>query len=302
LIIRQYIKGKKAKYGIKLYILAESNGLALKMIVYGGAADKELGGKNHTNKVVFKLMNGKTGYGHSLFMDNFYNSVELTESMLNEDTFVTGTLRSNRKGNSVDVANKKLKTGESISQYTEHGVCITKWKDRREVLSISSEFDGKLTETTNRFGKRVTKPKMIVEYNKFMGGIDYHDQMMAYYPCQRKTLRWYKKLGIHIFQSMLLNSYYLYRETSDKKATLYDFRLAFIKKLLHSTTPLSSTLPCKIHLPILLEKGNNGKTKRCKYCLDTLNKRCDSIYCCPDCSGNPGFCLDPCFRLFHKYK
>ena len=49
LIIRQYMKGKKAKYGIKLYILGQSNGLALNLIVYGGSADKELGGKDHTN-------------------------------------------------------------------------------------------------------------------------------------------------------------------------------------------------------------------------------------------------------------
>lgn len=53
-------------------MLGESNGLALKQIVYGGTADKELGEKYHTNEVVSKLMDGKTGAEHSLYMDNYY--------------------------------------------------------------------------------------------------------------------------------------------------------------------------------------------------------------------------------------
>ena len=52
-------------------------------------------------------------------------------------------------------------------------------------------------------------PSMVAEYNKFMSGVDFQDQILAHYSCQHKTLRWYKKLGIHIFQSILLNAYCL---------------------------------------------------------------------------------------------
>lgn len=113
LLIRQYMKGKKAKYGIKLYMLGQSNGLALKILIYGGSADLELSGKNHTNKVVHKLMEGKTGVGHSLYMDNYYNSVPLVEHLLEQKTYVTGTLRTNRKQNPEGVIKKNSK-GENL--------------------------------------------------------------------------------------------------------------------------------------------------------------------------------------------
>jgi hypothetical protein len=302
LIIRQYMKGKKAKYGIKLYMLGESGGLALKLIVYGGSADTELGGKDHTKKVVQKLIEGKTGIGHSIFMDNYYNSVPLTEALLQDKTFVTGTLRSNRKGNPDTVVNKKLKTGECISQYTDMGICVTKWKDRREVVTISSEFDGDITNTSNRFGKLCKKPKMVIEYNRYMSGIDYHDQMLAYYPCQRKTIRWYKKLGIHLLQTILLNAHYLYN-SENPKISLYDFRLSVIRKLLG---PPPLTLPkqpkTKIHLPSFCEKDSAGNTKRrrCKHCWNTTKQRKVSLFHCPDCPNKPGLCLEPCFRLYHE--
>jgi len=40
-----------------------------------------------------------------------------------------------------------------------------------------------------------------------VSGIDRQDQMMSYYPAERKTLRWYKKIAIHFLQICLLNSH-----------------------------------------------------------------------------------------------
>ncbi|KAJ8939476.1 hypothetical protein NQ318_022530 [Aromia moschata] len=71
---RQFIKGKKHKFGMKLYILAEPNGLTLRCFVYSGAQG-ELGGTGHAEKVVMSLMKGLENKGHALYMDNFYNSV-----------------------------------------------------------------------------------------------------------------------------------------------------------------------------------------------------------------------------------
>jgi len=59
--------------------------------------------------VVKYLLSDYCGVGHSVYMDNFYNSVDLTEYLLDKNTYVTGTLRGNRKGNPSDVVNKKLK-------------------------------------------------------------------------------------------------------------------------------------------------------------------------------------------------
>lgn len=188
-----------------------------------------------------------------------------------------------------------------MRQYTTQGICVNKWKDRREVLTISSEFDGQTVESVNRRGNTVIKPQMVIQYNKFMSGVDFHDQMLAYYPIRRKTLRWYKKLGIHFFQTILLNSYYLYN-SKNPKMSLYDYRLRVIEQLL-GPPPSSIPRSMQIHLPNYLPKDDRGKTKRkrCKYCWNESKKRIDSIFFCPDCEEKPGLCLDPCFRLFHKY-
>jgi len=83
-------------------------------------------------------------------MDNYYNGVHLSEMLLEKKTFVTGTLRSNRKNNPKDVIDKKLKKGESIYRYTKEGICVLKRKDKRDVLMISSEFSHSMCEVSSR--------------------------------------------------------------------------------------------------------------------------------------------------------
>ncbi|XP_025205863.1 piggyBac transposable element-derived protein 4-like [Melanaphis sacchari] len=145
--------------------------------------------KSHTEHVVYRLMENHLDKGHSLFMDNYYNSSSLAHTLLQRKTYCTGTLRNNRKIDPKEVISKKLKTGESVCKYTKGGVCIVKWKDKREVLAISSEFKNEMVEVHNKYGQSKLKPLPISEYNKFMSGIDRQDQMMSYYPCERKTLR-----------------------------------------------------------------------------------------------------------------
>lgn len=93
LAIRQYIKIKAAKYGIKFYELTTSDGYVLNIIIYQGkdVNSKESGGKTH--KLVQTLMEPYLNKGHNLFMDNFYNSVTLSTYLLSNQTHVTGTLK-----------------------------------------------------------------------------------------------------------------------------------------------------------------------------------------------------------------
>ncbi|KAG8233109.1 hypothetical protein J437_LFUL013300 [Ladona fulva] len=129
---RLYVKGKKHKFGIKLYVLTESDGterVGIKLYVltesdgtvfnffiYAGASDVLLGGKGHADEVVENLLEGKFEINHSVFMDNYYNSVSLAKKLAEKCCFCTGTLRSNRKGNPSDVLRKKLKKGECFCQ------------------------------------------------------------------------------------------------------------------------------------------------------------------------------------------
>ncbi|KAJ6639382.1 PiggyBac transposable element-derived protein 4, partial [Pseudolycoriella hygida] len=202
LSFRQYIKNKSAKYGIKFYELTTNDGYVLNLTIYQGKDQEnntnsggESGGK--TEKIVQTLIKPYLNQGHNLFMDNFYNSFNLSTYLLSKQTHVTGTLRSNRKHNPKDVIQAKLKKGEII--WRRNGeVYVTKWKDKRDVLSITSAHHPQLVETSNRFGEKKMKPKDIDDYNNNMGEIDRLDQMTAYYSSLRKTIRWYKKVLFHL--------------------------------------------------------------------------------------------------------
>jgi len=78
--------------------------------------------------------------GHSLYMDNYHNSIDLAHKLLEKKNILQTNTSKQSKKKCYLRNKKKLNTGKSISKYTKYGVCVTKWKDRREVLTISSEY------------------------------------------------------------------------------------------------------------------------------------------------------------------
>jgi hypothetical protein len=54
--------------------------------------------------------------GHSVYMDNYYNSFDLAVKLLNRNTYCTGTLRVDRKNTPIEVKNKQSKKGETVFQ------------------------------------------------------------------------------------------------------------------------------------------------------------------------------------------
>lgn len=64
------------------------------------------------------------GKGHTVYMDNFYNSVQLVQHLFDNKITVVGTLRKNRKNNPKEVLNTPLKKGEvSHAQKGNIGTC-----------------------------------------------------------------------------------------------------------------------------------------------------------------------------------
>lgn len=183
--IRQYIKNKKYKHGIRLYVLADPVGLVHRIYMYKGKADTEVSGNGHVNKVILELLNDYLMLpecGHSVYMDNFYHNVNLAEELLLNKTYCTGTLQPNRKRNPVVVTCKKLSRGGTIYRYNQKGLCMenVKWKDKIDVLTISTEHSHKSQVVVNRRGVESVKLKIVLQFNKYMKGVDRHDQMLTH--------------------------------------------------------------------------------------------------------------------------
>ena len=101
LSFQQYIKSKRALFGIKLYQLCTSNGNLLDFIVYHGNIAPQLtemeDGAPITERIPATLMERYFGKGHNLYIDNFYTSFRLAKYLIENSTNVTGTIRENRK-------------------------------------------------------------------------------------------------------------------------------------------------------------------------------------------------------------
>lgn len=87
-------------------------------------------------------------------MDNYYNSVALSSKLLAQKTHSTGTLRNNRRGNPKEVTSAKLKRGEYIWRRNNE-IYVSKWKDKRDVLSISTAHVPQLVEVQNKLKKKI---------------------------------------------------------------------------------------------------------------------------------------------------
>lgn len=106
-MFRQYIKNKRHKYGVKLYILTEPTGLVQKVLIYSGQGIDVSLSQSHTEFVVNKLMENHPYKGHLLYMDSYYNSVDLEHKLMEKKHIAQEHFEAIEKKNHTDVIKKK---------------------------------------------------------------------------------------------------------------------------------------------------------------------------------------------------
>ena len=111
LVFRQYIKNKRHKYGVKFFELCTNDDFMQKTEIYSGTKFADIQSMGQTAAIVIHLMNPYLDKGYHVFTDNWYSSVTLTKYMSDRKTYITGTLRADRKHQPEAVSKKKLKKG-----------------------------------------------------------------------------------------------------------------------------------------------------------------------------------------------
>jgi hypothetical protein len=87
---------------------------------------------------------------------------------------------------------KRLNRGQSAF-WRKGDVMVQLWKDKRLVRIISTIHDATTVNTGRKDRKtkmEIKKPYAIVQYNKFMNGVDRADQYLSYYSILRKSVKW----------------------------------------------------------------------------------------------------------------
>jgi len=57
----------------------------------------------------------------------------------------------------------------------------------------------------------VKKPYAVVQYKKFMKGLDRADQYLCFYSVLRKTVKWSIKVVLYLLNCALFNAFFVYR-------------------------------------------------------------------------------------------
>lgn len=339
--LRTYNPKKPHKWGYKIYVLSGIDGVVHNFQFYTGTIkpiDGEPDLKASGNIILHLLQPIPRGVWHKVYFDNWFTSVELQATLYNRQIACVGTVRSNRllgctlptdsdlkkQGRGAFVLKTGLMNGAPLN--------VVKWFDNRGVVLLSTYGAVNPLGIAKRWDKRnnqyveVQQPKVVSIYNKFMGGVDLLDSLLALYRIPVRSKKWYHRVIWHVLDSMVVQAWLIYRreakllniERKDQHALL-----AFKISIAECLTKMGAAKRGRPSLEtegLLLAKKRKGPMKavpemavrtdgvghwpkfvekkgRCKYpgCTGTPKLTCDKC--------DTYLCLTPaknCFRLFHQ--
>ncbi|CAF3841035.1 unnamed protein product [Rotaria sp. Silwood1] len=120
-----------------MYKLAATNGYIWNYVIYTGEQDLTAG-IGHAQTIVMKLLDGLDGCYRTIVADNFFTSIFLAKYLLEDDTYLIGTLRSNRVGSGSKVLEENLSRREVYGLQNKDGIKLIRWKDKNDVLMVST--------------------------------------------------------------------------------------------------------------------------------------------------------------------
>ena len=265
--------------------------------------------------------------GHCMYMDSFYTSPELYEELVFHSTYACGTLCQNRKGQPKTVTTAKLKKTEAVFRHNGPLLAI-KWCDKRAVTVVTTIHAAVhvATNKTDAWKNRILKLLAIVDYINKMGGCDTSDQLMSYYSFLWKSIKWWKKLFMHLLNMLLLNVHILSPKYGCKKLDHQSYmeyianylitegsvncslnRLPVQCNSAQNDTQGTVAMPMDLDLPQLIPRTDVDKRKPSRpcfvyngswsdICTKRIPKRCIGIWCG---TYKKPLCITPCFKLFH---
>lgn len=231
---KQYNKSKPKKWGFKAWVRASENGYVSKFEMYQKSTNvsAEFGVIGNT---VLRLCEGLEMQNHKLFLDNLFTSIHLIKYLQEKNIYVVGTIRKNRLKEAAKklIEEKRLKKRErgaiSVTTSSEN-ITILRWNDNNIVHMISSYAGVDPVDSVQRWNRKthnymsLTRPFAVSEYNRFMGGVDLSDRMIAHYPHSFKNKKFYHRIAFHFLNVSIVNSWILFKHNNNKEISLLEFK------------------------------------------------------------------------------
>ena len=185
--------------------------------------------------------------------DRYYTSVRLALALWDMRFYIVGTCQTNRLGFCKAVIdNRKTRPKDVPRGGYKMAFCIEKpemvalsWMDSKPVHMLATGCgigEGTVGRRNKRgISRQVTCPQPLLDYHKWMGGVDIHDQLRLQRYSLQLALRfkkYYKSLFLGLVDTALVNAFIVYRikKTQNEEKCTRDKFLSVLQNQLLSIT------------------------------------------------------------------
>ncbi|KAG5895268.1 hypothetical protein JTB14_015134 [Gonioctena quinquepunctata] len=139
--VRQFVRNKPRPAGLKNCVVTTSDGLVLDFEIYQGDAtplkNKDLG---LGPSVILRLVESLPEHSY-LYFDRYFSTVGLMDKLVTLKIDATATIMPDRVKGFKFEKDDAMNRGESeVAVRTDDKLCITKWKDNKSVIIITTAF------------------------------------------------------------------------------------------------------------------------------------------------------------------
>uniref|UniRef100_A0A8D0DCP7 PiggyBac transposable element-derived protein domain-containing protein n=1 Tax=Sander lucioperca TaxID=283035 RepID=A0A8D0DCP7_SANLU len=300
LSLKQYIPNKPYKWGYKIFVLCDTTGLVHSFDIFTGKIEPvpglpDIGAGGNIVLKLAQVIHGAVN--HLVYFDNWFSSLDLFVALANNGIPALGTVRQCR------LRGCTLEEQQVVVDNVE--IRAVKLFDKRGVIVASTFASAQPVSNIERWDKNL-KQKVTVEcasiislYNKFMGGVDALDALIAYYRIHIRSKKYYHRLFFHFVDMVIVNSWLLYWRDCEsltvprkKQKDLLAFRTS-IAQALSTVMPTQEVRSDGVgHWPVVESERQRCKLPHCKG---------QTVIKCAKCTVH--LCLNKnkdCFREFHK--
>ena len=156
---------------------------------------------------------------------------------------------------------KYLDRGECDHRVSKDGLAVFKWQDNKPVFVLSN-FHGTDIASVKRTQKDGSKlpfpcPTAIVDYSKFMGGVDKADMLCAVQGLSRKSKKWWHRIFFWIIDRTVVNAQVTFSKLEKRPISVLDFRRAVTKAFVTRATPPKVGRP-RLTTPVPPKRRKSG--------------------------------------------
>lgn len=292
LAIKQFIKAKPIRFGIKQWGICSANGYLFYFEIYCGKnsePEPKLSKIAQGSRVVIQMLEkllrntsaNKIGQYH-VYFDNLFCCPDLLIHLKKLGLRATGVVRNDRIQVQNDIDKKAPRGTYGVQHDKSSGMNFISVQDSKKVSIISTGAGVTPLSTVKRYvkgeGKKCLEfPNAFYVYNQFMGGVDVHDGHCNNLLPTIRSKKWTWVIFMRIIQAAITNATVLYNMVLNQKRNIgsREFAIAIAKEYLrprsnkthdiinHTKQGLCSNGKCSVRGRRFCEACNMYLCKKC---------------------------------------